>query len=247
VVKVTGSTKNQCKNNITHYSSIYARFAPCLQSAFSAILRRKLMSETPTPTPMQKAALVPILERSALPLLLFCGMLFVLLFISWFGILPRFTRFSVSDALLSPTEMEAYVSTMRANVQSQEEKRNRLVLPLNDSLYTTLKADKRSTFSAGDIRSAVLQLAVGLGDTTDALFLEHIAVDNDAHIATLSGDIRNIGPRSMTVLATLVERIETLPFVTHVEPPPFTRAENADGSLHSPFSMTLTLQSQTHD
>ncbi len=200
------------------------------------------MSQTSTSPSVHSATLMPILERAALPLLLFCGALFVLLFISWFGILPRFTQFAVADALLSPTEMATYVSTLRATVQTQEQKRNRLVLPINDSFYDVLKLQKRSVINTYDLRARLIEASAGIADAADAVFIEHIALNTETHTATITGDVHHVGPRSMTVLASYVERLKSLSFVEHLEAPSYTRVQNTDGTVHSPFSLSLTLR-----
>lgn len=197
------------------------------------------MFPTPTPASVHKQPFQDILERVALPLMLFSAVLFVLLFVSWFGILPRFTSFAVSDTRLSPVEMDAHVSQMKAALLTQEETRNRLVLPTYDASYETLKAEKRTGMSAFVLRKALEDTGVAVATKKDAVVITHLSTDGSK--VTVSGTVRNVELRSMTVLASFVEAVEELSFVSDLTRPSFTRAQNADGSFHSPFTLTFTL------
>ncbi|UPA22453.1 hypothetical protein K8942_05390 [Candidatus Peribacteria bacterium] len=197
------------------------------------------MFPTPTLTPAQKEPFQDILERVALPLMLFSAVFFVLLFVSWFGILPRFTSFAVSDERLSPVEMETYVSHMKAELMTQEDTRNRLILPTYDEAYETLKSAKRSEMSAFVLRKKLEEMGVAVAMKKDAVVITRISTDGST--VTLSGDVRNVDLRSMTVLASFVEAVEDLSFVSNMTRPSFTREQNADGTFHSPFTITFTL------
>lgn len=183
-----------------------------------------------------------ILERIALPLLLFTAVLFILLFVSWFGILPRFTRFAVADVTLSPTQMAAYVAQEKATLATLEQKRNRLVLPSSDLSYDTLRLEKRSTTDALTVRTRLLDAASHIIDAPTAVAIDHLSIDTDTNTVSFSGDVRGVGPRSMTVLATFVDTLEALPFVSDLTRPSFTRIDDAMG-IHSPFTMSFTLTS----
>jgi hypothetical protein len=201
------------------------------------------MFTTPTPTSVRPQPFHEILERVALPLMLFSAVLFILLFISWFGILPRFTRFAVANTSLSPTDMATYVSHLKAELTDMEQKRDHLVLPINDPGYNALKIEKMSTMNALDVRTRLLDVATSVTDADHAVFIDHLSLDNATQMVSVSGDIRNVGPRSMTVLASYVEAVQGLPFVDHLTPPAFTRTQDQSGAMHSPFTMQFTLKS----
>lgn len=181
-----------------------------------------------------------ILERAALPLLLFAAVLLVLLFLSWFSILPRFTRFAVANTTLSPTEMAAYVTQQQSSLATLEQKRNRLVLPEQDPGYTALKTEKRTMVNALDVQTLLLQVAGDLHEGPNAITLSHLDYDASTSVVSVSGDVRDVGLRSMTVLASYTESLETMPFVQHLIRPAFTREQNADGTFHSPFTLSFT-------
>jgi|CXWL01.1.fsa_nt_gi hypothetical protein len=183
-----------------------------------------------------------ILERIALPLLLFTAVLFTLLFISWFNILPRFTHFQISDVILSPVEMSAYAKQMKAQLSDLEETRDHLVLPVIDPAYDELKKQKRAQKRLLEIRAQLLDVAVRVPDAKDAVKISRISFDAVQGVVAFSGDVSNVGPRSMTVLAQFVEEIEKLSIVDRLERPSFTRVQDDGDSFHSPFFMTFTLR-----
>ena len=61
-------------------------------------------------------------------------------------------------------------------------------------------------------------------------------------IVEISGDVRNVGLRSMTVLAQFVDAVASLPSVASVQRPVFTREKDEDVGFHSPFTFHITLQ-----
>ncbi len=184
-----------------------------------------------------------ILERIALPLLLFAVVLFTLLLISWLSILPRFTHFQVSDVNLSPTEMAAYANQLKAQLSTMEETRDRLVLPVIDPSYDVLKKQKRTLMSLPEIRAQLLDAAAHVPDAQDAVTISHLSFDAEQGLVVFSGDVSNVGPRSMTVLAQYVDQLGTLPMVVHLVRPSFTRIQDEGDTFHSPFSMQFTFHS----
>lgn len=190
--------------------------------------------ETPAPQPLQA-----ILHRVAQPLLLFAGVLFGLLFLSYVLLLPRFTRLHKADGTaLSPRAIARYERTLAADLAAQEEERIRLVLPVNDPAFTMLKERKHALLFL-DVREQLTLTVARLGEAEDSVVFTRIAFEGDA--VTLEGDVRNVGTRSMTVLAAYVEELARLPFVSDLERPRFTREQRADGSFHSPFTIRFRL------
>ena len=89
------------------------------------------MSDTNSISTAQEAPAQTIAERIAVPFALFSGALFVLLSVSYFFLLPRFTNLHLSDGTqLSPRKITQYQLKLTADLQSQEETRVRLVLPV---------------------------------------------------------------------------------------------------------------------
>jgi hypothetical protein len=186
------------------------------------------------PQPLQE-----ILRRTALPLLLFAGVLFSLLLLSYILLLPRFTRLHKADGTaLSPRAIAQYERSLAADLTAQEEERIRLVLPVNDDTFDMLKERKR-VLSLPDVKEQLIQAAARLGETQETVVFTRIAIDGDA--VTAEGDVRNVGTRSMTVLAAYIEELTQLPFVSDLERPGFSREQLPDGSFRSPFTLRFRL------
>lgn len=196
------------------------------------------MSDTAPSTPASQP-LREILSRMASPLLLFAAILFGLLLLSYVLLLPRFTNLHRPDGTaLSPRAIARYKHALAADLATAEEERIRLVLPINDKTFDELKERKRAlTFV--ELREELLQAAARIGETDAVLSLAHLAIDGDA--VTVEGDVRNVGTRSMTVLAAYVEEVAGLPFVLDLERPSFTRERQSDGSFRSPFVLRFRL------
>ncbi|HVW66188.1 MAG TPA: hypothetical protein VHA78_00485 [Candidatus Peribacteraceae bacterium] len=178
-----------------------------------------------------------ILERIATPMLLFSGALFVLLMFSWLFILPRFTRFDVAGASLTPLEMAAYTQQQNVQLATLEQKRDELVLPQTDPTYTALKSEKNQLPDPLLIRTALINAAgtVVTGDATIAI--KTLDVDSATNVVSITGDVVTKDPSSMTQLAAYIDAVEKMPFVSHLQRPSFTRTQDGSGNFHSPFSM----------
>lgn len=198
------------------------------------------MLDTHSISTAQEASAQTIAERIAVPFALFSGALFVLLTVSYFFLLPRFTNLHLSDGTqLSPRRITQYQLKLAADLQSQEETRVRLVLPVTDESFTSLAERKRTAWSYADLSEQLRQAASRLGEPVTVLTIASVSIEGDT--VTVIGDIRNVGPRSMTVLAAYVDEIAALPFVKDLEKPSFAREQLPDGSYRSPFTMTFTL------
>lgn len=205
-----------------------------------AIIRGKHMSDTNSISTAQEAPAQTIADRMAVPFALFSGALFVLLSISYFFLLPRFTNLHLSDGTqLSPRKITQYQLKLTADLQSQEETRVRLVLPVTDESFTSLAEQKRAAWAYADLAEQMRQAVSRLGEPVTTLNIASLSIEGDTVMVT--GDIRNVGPRSMTVLAAYVDEIAALPFVTDLEKPSFAREELPGGGFRSPFTMSFTL------
>lgn len=196
------------------------------------------MSDTQPTAAVSTSRRIPY-EKFAAPLLLFSGVLCFLLLVSFFGFLPRFTRFYRDNGVaMSPSAMVQYHKTLSADVARREKERERLVLPISDPLYKALKTKKIETLSLGELRDELQQAAGRLGETHDSIIFQELSVDG--HQIVVRGDVRNVGTRSMTVLAALIEEVSRLPFVSDFQRPAFTREGTVQTGLHSPFTMSFT-------
>lgn len=209
-------------------------------TAFLLYYEETHMSDT-SPTPAAPRLLQDALHRMAQPLLLFSGVLFGLLALSYIALLPRFTRLHRADGTaLSPRAIAQYEQRLAADLLTREEERIKLILPVQDDAFDALKERKRD-MSFLTLRDQLKQAAGRLGEAGDAIVLLHVSMDGNR--VKLEGDVRNVGTRSMTVLAAYVEEIERLPFVADLTKPSFTREQLPDGGFRSPFSFDFRLTS----
>ncbi len=200
------------------------------------------MPETPTQTSSQSYPIARIVDRIATPFFLFSTSLFALLLFSWAFVLPRFTALSIASGSFSPTEVQQYQLKLQADLIAMEQKRDHLVLPLQNALYTTLKQKRSELPSLIDIRSRLSDISARIPDATNSVHFSVIELDVDARTVKVEGDVSGVGLRSMTVLASFVDGVVQIPFVDHLERPSFTRIDDSKGNVHSPFTMTLTIK-----
>lgn len=197
------------------------------------------MSES-TFTPEQAPLKAAIVQRMAMPMLIFSGVLFGLLLLSYLFLLPRFTKLhQASGRSMNPREIVAYQRQLAADLSQQENDRVHLVLPITDETFTSLKQQKISRLSLTDIREELRQAASRLGDEADAVVIIKVSIDGSD--VSVEGDVNNVGTRSMTVLAAFVDEVSKLPFVSNLDKPSFTREQHEDGSFHSPFKIQFIL------
>lgn len=199
------------------------------------------MSQTNTLPTVNHEPLRRIAERIALPLFLFAAVMFGLLLLSWALLLPRFTHIEVNGSLLSPAEVLAYEGRLAEELRELEDTRNRLVLPVQDETYRSLLDAKRRDRSVLGIIEELDRIARGVSDVADSIVIDSLSVDVSTRAVVLTGDVRNVGPRSMTLLASFVEAVEKSSIVTDLEHPAFTRTEAPGIGFHSPFSFSFSI------
>jgi len=183
----------------------------------------------------------PFLEHLARPLLLFSGVLAGLLLVSSMVLLPRLTTVEVAGSLFTIQELRAHRTALLEDVRQAESNRQQFVLALHDEQYNALKESKNSV-SPDALRDEILKVAASIVDQPDAVHIEkfHLAVANGT--IELTGDVRFVSARSMTVLAEFVEALRHLPFVKDVTTPRYVRETTAGIGQHTPFTLTLHLQ-----
>lgn len=184
----------------------------------------------------------PLVHRLGLSLLLFSGSLTLLLFLSWLFVLPRFTQFVVQGEERPATALIAEREALERKLREALEKRDRLLLPVHDETYAMLRRARDNRASSLDIWNHLRSRAAAAAGSPAAIALEEIAIDTRANTVRLAGDVRNVGPRSMTILAQFTEALRGVSFVASLTPPAFTREEEKDGTFHSPFSLAFSLR-----
>lgn len=197
------------------------------------------MSDTNTQTRAPQP-LSAILGRVANPLLLFSGSLCALLFLSWMFLLPKFTSVERPDGTaMTPRAIAVYTKQLTADLTKAEEQRTTLIRAVNDEGYRALIDARAEVLSPLDIEQELRQAAARLGEVEGAV--QFISITVTGTEVTIDGDVRNVGARSLTVLAAFIDSLQNLPIVHDFQRPAFTRETLPDGTMHSPFHFSFDL------
>lgn len=181
--------------------------------------------------------------RFALPLIVFAAVLTFALSLSRWVFLPRLAGVPLHGEMLYGASLVRFYTDLHDRVRKLEEERNHLVLPGQDSLSQFLHRFRHSDRAFIPLMTVLARSAEQtVPDHPDAVFLESFTYTTEEQTITLTGDVRGVGPRSMTVLAEFIEALKRLPFVEAVEHQRFTREEDAAGAFHSPFTLLLRLR-----
>lgn len=200
------------------------------------------MSNTHNAVRLPPLSLQELLRRVALPFLLFAFVLTGLLILSWALLLPIFTSVEVGGVERSVSELRDYRSNLRADILSLERSRTGFVQPTDDSVHAELKERKYREVSFLEYHDAISRLARSFDtDGQRVVLINVLRFDAVNQAIELIGEVRNVGPRSMTILAQFTESLGTLSFAQDVSRPRFKREEDSTGAFYSPFAITLKL------
>jgi len=188
------------------------------------------------------AKLGAVLRRFSVSLLLFSVVLCAVLVCSQVFILPRYTRIEINGEFHDIASLRAHYAALQASVSARERERNALIFPVHDELYQSLVQAKHAQPDPAALLRRFQNIASQFtNDGVQRVFLHSLSVHGDDRSVVLHGEVRNAGPRSMTVLAQFVEALRALPVVQELSNPQFKREVNADGTFTSPFVISLIL------
>jgi len=195
-----------------------------------AAITGKLRAEMPGPR--------EVLRRVLFPFALFSVVLLMLFVLSWYLLLPRFTRVELHGVPQDPTRLQTYVEGVQAETKKMEEKRLALILPLDHSPYGVLVQEKMSQPSLLSFHEQLKNVArTFLPEQSQAVMLQSISWERDTVVVT--GDVRNVGLQSMAVLAQFVSAVRVMPGIERVDFPSFTRERDETIGFHSPFTIRI--------
>lgn len=181
-----------------------------------------------------------ILSESATPFFVFSVSLALMLLATSVTVLPRLTRISVQGTLLSPPELERYAGHVRAEIGTLEQRVDAFVYPSRDPVYLHVRNERFATVTPYHVRVAIDDAVSRVPDARGAVDVRHIALQSDG-TALIEGVVQNVGPRSMTVLASFVDALRMAPMVREVAPSAFRREDDPSLGPISPFSLQLSL------
>lgn len=183
-----------------------------------------------------------IFHRTSLPFFLFATVLASLLFLSWSLLLPKLTHIEVAGGQRSLQEVLRYEADLSGQISVLEAKRDEFLTPVQDEVYQNLLLLKENRFRFQDVRREVTQTAQNLlSDVPDSVLFYGFMFDAERQTAEIRGEVHNVGPRSMTVLAQYVDALRRISFVTDVQSSRYTREDHGNGEFTSPFTIRLLL------
>tara|TARA_Y100000310_G_scaffold71946_1_gene67884 strand:+ start:49705 stop:50289 length:585 start_codon:yes stop_codon:yes gene_type:complete len=184
-----------------------------------------------------------IARRTAFSFFLFALVLATLLTLSWFLLVPELTRVEIGGTVRGLQELKSYKADLEGQIVTMEQQRGQFLLPVDHDLYERLKGLKNERLKFQQLRSEVNQVITHLvPGRTDVVALSGFYFDAQTNVAELRGEIHNVGPRSMTVLAQFVEEIDRIPMVISIETSRYTRQEGANNSFFSPFTLHISVR-----
>ncbi len=184
-----------------------------------------------------------IARRTAFSFLLFSAVLAGLLTLSWYVLVPELTHTEVGGTVRSMRELKSYKADLEAQILTLEEERGSFLLPVDNNLYNRLKSMKESRVMFQGFRQDLKRIIKDLvPDQAGIVHLDLFAFYATQNAVEIRGDVRNVGPRSMTVLAQFVEDIQELDSVLSVETNRYTRKQSEGIGFHSPFVLRVHLQ-----
>lgn len=205
------------------------------------------MTDSPTsiPASTQQPSLTPghIFHRMSLPVLLFCAVFATALGISRVAILPALTAVEVGGVVRDAAGLQAHAEELEVKLSALQEDRDSQILPMEGTEYRTLVDAKIANPAIGDLLDTFRTVASSIvPQTPGAIVITAAHYDADQSLLSLRGDVRGVGPGSMTVLAQFTEVLRDDPRVVSLVAPTFTRLQDPKTGPHSPFTIVLTLQ-----
>lgn len=178
------------------------------------------------------------LKRILPPLFLFSLVFLGLLALSWALVLPRYTSLDLNGQLIQASDVPAYAMDLEHQITELEAQRDALTVPLRDPLYIAARAHGRMYVMLEDVENLLSSV---LSDTSYSENVVFQTIDIDRNMVTIVGDVRGVGPSSITVLAEFVDALSASDEVTNVIAPPFTRVDDPVIGIHSPFTMSFSV------
>jgi hypothetical protein len=139
--------------------------------------------------------------------------------------------------------LRAEHTRLTAQIADMETKRKQFLAPVRDPLYQQLVASKDADPVFLDVFAAIRDAAATFsGENGPAIVFEALSMSSDKNALELTGEVRNVDSRSMTVLAQFTELLGTLPFVQSVATPTFTREFRESHGFFSPFTLRIVIK-----
>lgn len=184
-----------------------------------------------------------IMHRTALPFALFALVLTALLLVSKLTVLPALLSVEIAGATRNVQDLKTYHEVLQVQIIKKQEQRNQLILPMEGTDYRSLADWKQEQYSLQFLLSELSRLAMAIpAENGTAVYMQSIRYYPIDNMVEIRGDVRNVGPRSMTALAQFVEDLQQESYIQEVQHPTFTRVEDPELGFLSPFHLQIILQ-----
>ncbi|MCK5020202.1 MAG: hypothetical protein KAS32_24400 [Candidatus Peribacteraceae bacterium] len=185
-----------------------------------------------------------IFQRTSLPLALFFMVFSLMLFLSKSFLLPALLLVEIDGETHSVEELKSYHDRLSLQVDEKKAERKQLVLPMEGTRYIEILDEKHSAYRLSSLTSAISQVAEKISSMQGAekvVSVSGITYSPRKKSLVIIGNIFNVGPRSMTVLAQFIEELRSEPFVLTFHNPKFERKQDSSGKFYSPFNIQISL------
>ncbi len=135
--------------------------------------------------------------------------------------------------------MKQYRSQLTSQIQALERQRDGSALSVHDAGYDRLIQDRQQSPTIAALRGMLAAAAANVTPVPDAVHIGAIDYDETQKTATVTGDVRFVDVRSMTILSAFVDRLRAMPDVRSVTDPAYVRDDDPKTGPHSPFTVTL--------
>jgi hypothetical protein len=199
------------------------------------------MSEaTPTIIVEKPLTLRDILARVSLPSALFGFSLLGFVAASWIFLVPQLLTIEVSGVAHRMGDLQGYRAELQTKILTAEEARQQALRAVQSPQYQALLDARVTAPSSFQIREQIDETIRKLDDR-NAVHIQQFSFTPGTREVQISGEVRGVGPRSMTVLAAWVDVLRSAAFVRDFRGPEFTRAASETNGPYSPFTMSWIL------
>ncbi len=195
----------------------------------------------PQKTVRPSEVLLPAMERLGIPVFLF-GVVFLLaMFLLTLVVRPDRFPVRVGDKVLRLSDLAEEQRILLSQKVDLEVRADPLsaarapVLRQVTDLRRSFSPVGRVLLSIDDVRAAFTT------KESDPISLPSVSVSGSGSVIVLGGEVRGQGG-SMQILASFIDGLRAISVVESVTEPEYKEYHNTDGTVSSPFSITLTLR-----
>ena len=183
-----------------------------------------------------------VVRRIGVFLSIFAGTTSVMLILSWFLFLPAMMQLPLEGRSIPSGNFHQYIQDLQGRIRVAANRRDELINPVRDPLYAQLRTEKYSYLLLPSLYSEIQQVAGIVAEgRNDVVLLRSVQFRRGERTLLLEGEVRNVGPRSMTILAQFVDHLRTLSSITSIDPLTFRREHDVTKGFTSPFNLILRL------